>query len=134
MFLSMTNEDVSRQNHEKLAAVNAELAEKCFRLIELAAKQGFTLLVTNGYRTIAQQNALYQIGRRGKPHEKIVTNAKGGESSHNFRRAVDFAFVVRGEVSWDSALYDKIGLWAKIVGLEWGGNWRTFKDRCHVEV
>lgn len=103
-------------------------------MIALAASDGFTLLVTQGFRSIEQQNRLYEIGRRGIPGERKVTNARGGQSNHNRGAAVDFAFVVNGEISWDARLYRHIGRWAAKVGLKWGGNWKSFKDLPHVEL
>lgn len=76
--------------------------------------------MTQGFRSIAEQDKLYQIGRRGKKGEKKVTNAKGGESKHNFGNAVDFAFIINGEISWNEKLYQNIGHWAKICGLKLG--------------
>lgn len=118
----------------RLSDVKPELAEKCEAIIALAASEGFTLIVTQGYRSVEEQNRLYAIGRRGIKGERIVTNARGGQSNHNHRTAVDFAFVVNGEISWDERLYQHIGRWAKQVGLNWGGNWKSFKDFPHVEL
>ncbi|HRH43134.1 MAG TPA: M15 family metallopeptidase [Pyrinomonadaceae bacterium] len=129
-----TPEKIEKQNADKLSHVKPSLAEKCLKIIELAKAEKYTLLVTNGYRSNEEQDKLYQIGRRGIPGEKKVTNTKGGQSNHNSRDAVDFAFVVNGEVSWDEKLYQNIGRWAKIVGLNWGGNWKSFKDFPHVEI
>lgn len=132
--MSYTKEKIEKQNTEKLSKVKPLLAEKCQTIIELARGEGFILIVTNGFRSIEEQNKLYAIGRRGIPGERKVTNAKGGESNHNSGDAVDFAFIVNGEVSWDEKLYkNNIGRWAKIVGLNWGGNWKSFKDFPHVE-
>jgi peptidoglycan L-alanyl-D-glutamate endopeptidase CwlK len=129
-----TKEKISSTNAMRLSDVKPELAEKCEAIIALAASEGFTLIVTQGYRSVEEQNRLYAIGRRGIKGERIVTNARGGQSNHNHRTAVDFAFVVNGEISWDERLYQHIGRWAKQVGLNWGGNWKSFKDFPHVEL
>lgn len=132
--MKFTDEKVKEINAERLDNENIkpELREKAEKLIALAKSQGFTLLVTQGYRSIAEQNALFAQGRT-KPG-KIVTNARGGQSMHNFGKAVDFAFVVDEEISWHEDLYWKIGTWAKAVGLKWGGDWRSIKDKPHVEI
>jgi peptidoglycan L-alanyl-D-glutamate endopeptidase CwlK len=127
-------ERIEKTNSSRLADVKPELAEKCLAIIAQAASEGFTLIVTQGFRSIEEQNRLYQIGRRGIPGERIVTNARGGQSNHNHREAVDFAFIVAGEISWDEKLYQNIGRWAQKVGLKWGGNWKSFKDFPHVEL
>ncbi len=96
---------------------------------ELAAK-GIHVRRTCAYRSIEEQNRLYAQGRtRPGP---IVTNAKGGESWHNYGLAADYAFVVNGKVTWDGP-WARFGRLARANGLEWGGDWRKFCDRPHVQ-
>ena len=47
---------------------------------------GIQLRITQGYRSIAEQDALYAQGRTA-PGE-IVTNARGGQSYHNYGLAL----------------------------------------------
>jgi LAS superfamily LD-carboxypeptidase LdcB len=114
------------QNGARLSKVHPVLAEKAGRILVLASAEGFTLQITQGLRTFAEQDALFK--KRPK-----VTNAKGGQSMHNYGLAVDFAFVVGGKVSWDEKFYKNIGRWADAVGLEWGGRWK-FVDLPHVQL
>ena len=67
--------------------------------LETAKKQGIDLLVTSTYRDNASQNALYAQGRTTPG--KIVTNAKAGQSWHNYRCAVDVVPIVAGKPRWD---------------------------------
>lgn len=118
--------------HPRLAGVHPALRTRALAIIAAAAAEGYTLRVSQGLRTFAEQDALYAQGRTVKG--KRVTNAKGGQSMHNYGLAVDYAFVVDGKVSWDPALYGRLGGWcAKVGGLEWGGSWR-FKDLPHVQL
>lgn len=130
--------------HPKIAAEVATLIDK--------AEAGFppymAIRVVQGLRTYAEQNALYAQGRNGDKRPR-VTNAKGGQSFHNFGLAVDFAILrdtdrngTFEQLSWDTAAdYDKDGTidWQEIVrtftaaGYEWGGSWRTFKDLPHIQ-
>jgi len=93
-------------------------------------KAGIKVIMTQGYRSIAEQNALYAKGRTAPGN--IVTNAPGGASWHNFRRAADYAFVIDGNVTWDGP-WDKFGHIAQLCGLEWGGSWTKFRDKPHVQ-
>ena len=52
------------------------------------------MLVTQGLRTFAEQTALYNQ----KPR---VTNAKAGQSLHNYGLAFDFCLVQNGKTIWD---------------------------------
>lgn len=91
-------------------------------------------------RTIKEQDELYQIGRT-KPG-KIVTNAKGGQSYHNFGLAIDLVLIIDGkDASWDiNTDFDGDGLndWMECVsifkkyGYKWGGEWK-FKDSPHFQ-
>lgn len=102
-------------------AMNAFLAE--------CKKQGITLLVTQGLRTIAEQDAIYAQGRT-KPG-KIVTNAKGGTSFHNFGVAFDVCFLVNGKASWTGD-WKKLGVIASKFGLEHGD--RGWVDLPHFQM
>jgi peptidoglycan L-alanyl-D-glutamate endopeptidase CwlK len=130
VFLFAPN--MSTDNREKLNAVNPLLREKALKILSLAAADGFQLTVTQAVRTFAEQDALFAQGRTRKG--PIVTNARGGQSWHNFGMAVDLAFVVDGKISWDDKLYSKIGKWASVAGLDWGGDWKKFKDLPHVQL
>jgi len=117
-----------------LAKINPQLANR----IRLAAAdlkaQGITIRVTSSYRTFAEQDALYAQGRT-KPGN-IVTNAKGGQSLHNYGLAVDVVPIVNGQPKWDvpESTWQKIGAAGKKQGLEWGGDWTSFKDRPHFQM
>lgn len=112
--------------YRRLEGVHPTLKAKALKMIELAAEEGVTIRVSQGLRTFDEQNALF--GKRPK-----VTNAKGGQSSHNYGVATDFVVYVNGKVTWDVEYYKSIGRWASQVGLTWGGNWR-FKDMPHVQL
>jgi len=96
-------------------------------------KQNINVTITQGLRTIAEQNALYAQGRTTSGN--IVTQAKGGNSMHNYGLAVDFAPIVNGKIDWnDIALFKKIGKIGLSVGFDsYGGDWTSFKDYPHLQ-
>ena len=94
-------------------------------------------IVTEGYRSAAEQDALYAQGRT-KPGA-IVTYKRGGESRHNLvpAQALDVAFLLdNGQVSWSAELLGRFAelLKAGSPAVRWGGDWPGFKDRPHFEV
>ena len=102
------------------------------KLIELCKAAGIDLLITSTYRDNESQDALYAQGRT-KPG-KIVTKAKGGESFHNYRCAFDVVPLVNGKPVWDDIpLWEQIGRLGKQIGLEWAGDWPTFKESPHFQ-
>ncbi|MDQ0269735.1 M15 family metallopeptidase [Cytobacillus purgationiresistens] len=117
------------------------VAEKRDDLIVRAADKGITVVITDDFRSSEDQEALYEKGRTVEGN--IVTNARGGESYHNFGLAIDFALLtVDGVLVWDME-YDGNGNglsdWmevvdiAKEIGFEWGGDWASFKDYPHFQ-
>jgi len=91
----------------------------------------WTTFITDGLRTIQEQNELYAQGRT-KPGN-IVTNARGGDSIHNYGLAIDVAFQRDGKLSYSNDLYKKIVPIAKSLGMTWGGDWASFPDKPHFE-
>jgi len=103
------------------------------KFIELCDEEGIDLLITSTYRDNESQEALYEQGRT-RPG-KIVTNAKPGESWHNYRCAVDVVPLVNGKPNWDGSdpIWQTIGELGEQAGLEWAGRWRTFKELAHFQ-
>jgi peptidoglycan L-alanyl-D-glutamate endopeptidase CwlK len=92
--------------------------------------------LTQTHRSNGEQNKLYAIGRTEKG--KIVTNAKGGESPHNFlpSMAFDIAFItLTKQLSWDKKYFKKFAdiIKSKFPQVECGIDWR-FVDPPHFEL
>jgi peptidoglycan L-alanyl-D-glutamate endopeptidase CwlK len=67
-----------------------------------------------------------------------VTNAGPGESFHQYNRAYDCVPVLQGKPIWGTggkgaALWDKVGKLGKKCGLEWAGEWTTFREFPHFQ-
>ena len=94
---------------------------------------GIDILVTSTFRDNASQDALYAQGRTTAG--KIVTNARGGDSFHNHRCAVDIVPLVNGKPDWDGnhPVWAQIGAIGQECGLEWAGSWKTFKELAHFQ-
>ncbi|MCI0422760.1 MAG: M15 family metallopeptidase [Acidobacteria bacterium] len=73
----------------RLKDIHPILAEKVRKLAELLHPEGVQFRVTQGLRSWSEQEALYAQGRT-VPGPK-VTNAKPGQSWHNYGCAVDVA-------------------------------------------
>jgi peptidoglycan L-alanyl-D-glutamate endopeptidase CwlK len=107
-----------------------ELAEQLIARYE--KESGNILHVTDSFRTVERQAALYAQGRITPGN--IVTNARGGYSSHNYRVAFDVVPVIGISPAWnDLKAFEEIGKIGVKLGLEWGGNWSSFPDRPHFQ-
>ena len=106
--------------------------EKALAFKEKCAEQGIEVIFTSTYRDKESQDTLYAQGRT-KPGP-IVTEVRGGYSFHNHRVAFDFVPVINGKAVWDDKLlWERCGTIGKDCGLEWGGSWKGFKDRPHMQ-
>jgi len=140
---------VDKISLERVGLLHPKIRQSVKNLIEAAeAKLPNTAIrIVQGIRTFPEQQALYDQGR-SKPG-KIVTNAKPGQSFHNFGLAIDFAILydkdkngIYETLSWDTLKdMDKDGEadWMEVVdifedaGYTWGGRWSSIKDNPHLE-
>lgn len=99
-------------------------------------------------RTYKEQDDLYAIGRTINPGKPKVTNARGGQSYHNFGLAFDIVLLkdTNGDGTFETASWetnidfdgDGVADWQEVVniakqyGWEWGGDWR-FTDKPHFQ-
>ena len=114
-----------------------EVADKCQAHIDACSAEGIDLLITCTLRDWEQQAALYQLGRTVSG--SIVTNAKAGDSAHNYGRAYDVVPMRGGKPVWgtiagnDAALWERVGELGESVGMEWAGRWTSFKEMAHFQ-
>lgn len=94
---------------------------------------GLDILIYCTYRSGKEQDELYDQGRTAPG--KIVTNARAGESWHNWHCAFDFVPMVGGKPQWSNlTLYRQAGLIAESVGLEWAGRWTgKLRETAHCQ-
>lgn len=123
-------------NSRKLEDLHPKVREKVEEFIKKCDDVGIDLLVTSTYRDHESQNALYAQGRTA-PGKK-VTNAKGGQSFHNWKVAVDVVPLRNGKPVWNTTgsdweLWEAVGNIGESVGLEWAGRWKTFKEYAHFQ-
>jgi LysM repeat protein len=119
---------------QRLATLHPLVVERGTRLLEQCAAAGLALMVTQGLRTMAEQDALYAQGRTAPG--KIVTNARAGESYHNFGLAFDVLVLdAMGKAQWSDSHpgWRQAGLTGETLGLEWGGRWSGFIDIPHFQ-
>jgi len=122
------------RDEQHLAQVRPALAAAVRKVLAAMAALEAPMVITDGRRTPADQQALYARGRTAPG--RIVTYVDGVTvpGAHVQGRAVDCAFWVAGTVSWDARQpWAAYGACAEAVGLRWGGRWRTLVDLPHIE-
>ena len=120
-------------NSRKLEDLLPQVRTRVEAFLKAADEAGIDLLVTSTYRDNASQDALYAQGRTAPG--RIVTNAKAGQSYHNFRCAVDVVPLRNGKPVWDTKdpVWQTVGRLGKAAGLEWAGDWKRFKEFPHFQ-
>ncbi|KOP29470.1 hypothetical protein ADM98_11375 [Exiguobacterium sp. BMC-KP] len=117
--------------------MDKDVADITRAVIKELAPKGIYVGVAQGYRSKAEQDALYAQGRT-KPGP-IVTGARGGQSNHNFGVAVDlFVYSDDGTksnfYSPGNSKLSAIVAAMKKRGMEWGGDWKGFPDYPHYQL
>ncbi len=121
------------KSEQLLQDVHPELAQRIRTMADEVASQ-MQCVVASGFRSFAEQDALYAIGRTTERDRKPVTNARAGQSYHNYGLAVD-VHTWKGTVDWtDEAEATMRGPIGESLGLEWGGRWTSPYDPPHFQL
>lgn len=110
----------------KLEGVHTDLVKVVHRAIELTE---IDFRVLEGLRTVSRQKELVKAGASTTMNSRHITG-----------HAVDLGALVGGQIRWDWPLYFKIADAMKQaakelnVSIEWGGDWKTFKDGPHFQL
>jgi peptidoglycan L-alanyl-D-glutamate endopeptidase CwlK len=113
--------------------LHPRLRTLCRQLIDLSRQNGIEIIITQTLRTRQEQDALYAQGRTASGN--IVTNVRYPYSMHCWGLAFDVAVMLNGKVTWNRLdLYDRVGQLGKSLGLRWGGDFKTLKDRPRFEL
>lgn len=120
-------------NSRNIDDLHPHVAMLCHNFVLACAAQGIDVSITSTYRDNEAQNALYAEGRTA-PGD-IVTNAKGGQSFHQYRLAFDFVPIVGGKARWsDLKTIERCGVIGEGLGLEWAGRWVHMKESLHLQA
>ena len=111
-----------------------ELKTKLAMFQRACAAAKIDILITQGYRTPAEQEELYAKGR--SVPGSIVTQLRGigkNPSNHCLGKAFDICFLANKKVTYQGP-WEKVGALGEKCGLIWGGRWAKFPDRPHFEI
>lgn len=128
------DQQVSARSEKVIGTLLPEVQPYARSLFLKAAAAGITIEILSGNRTYAAQDELFEKGRRGVAGEKIVTNARGGHSNHNFGIAFDIGVFEGGAYIGESPKYKAVAVLGKELGLSWGGDWKSIQDEPHFEL
>ena len=116
------------------------LKDEVIKTLTLLENKGIFVRISQGLRTFTEQTAIYEQGRSLPGN--IVTNAKAGQSFHNYGLAFDFCLLHKdGTVSWseiEDANNDKQADFMEVIEefekIGWtSGFWWKHADKDHLE-
>jgi peptidoglycan LD-endopeptidase CwlK len=111
---------------ERLKGVHPDLVRVMKRAIQLTP---IDFTVVEGVRTLARQKQLMVAGATRTLNSRHLTG-----------HAVDIAPLINKEVRWDWPLFHQMAVAVKAaaavegIPIEWGGDWRKFKDGPHWQL
>jgi peptidoglycan L-alanyl-D-glutamate endopeptidase CwlK len=126
--------------------LHPSLKPLCQQWLDKCKFQAINVTVIETYRSAAEQDRLFAIGREvnGTVIGMTFTKARGGQSKHNFTlngkpasKAFDFTIINRGECNWDTNTPEWTAAVAigKALGLVWGGDFPSKQfDADHFEL
>ena len=117
-----------------LDLIEPEFRLKVLDLVAACLARGYSYHATRGYDTYGAQMALWAKGRTTSGPR--VTNAKGGQSAHNFGIAIDFVLdkdqATKGvQPDWSAEAYNVLIEEAQKLGLHSGV---LYNDRPHISL
>ncbi|WP_417219519.1 M15 family metallopeptidase [Achromobacter spanius] len=123
---------LSQRSLTRLTGVHPDLVE----VVKLAIQRTpVDFLVVEGVRTVAQQREYVTKGASQTMNSYHLPQADG------LGHAVDLAPLVDGAIPWNDwakfkNLADVVKACAAELGVpvEWGGDWKTFKDGPHFQI
>jgi peptidoglycan LD-endopeptidase CwlK len=122
---------LTQRDEQRLIGVHPDLV-RVIRRAAATTTLGFTVL--EGVRTLERQRQLVKQGASRTLRSRHIPGPDG------LAKAVDIAPLLSGKVSWDWPLYHRLAVIVKAaaaaenVPIEWGGDWRTFKDGPHWQL
>ncbi len=139
----LTLAQVKEKSKKRLEGLNPIVKAAAEKLIENAYNRGVQILLVQGFRSHDDQASLYAKGRTA-PGPK-VTNCPPTYSPHEYGLAIDFCIYDKEgkEILWDVNIdQDKDGRadWMEVVEeakkqkFAWGGDFKSFVDRPHLEM
>lgn len=117
-------------NSRQLTDLRADVEKNCRIFLRLCESEGLKVLVTQTLRDDEYQASLYAKGRTAPG--SIVTNSKV-TTFHGAGLAFDFCQNVKGREYSDASFFTRCGAIAKRVGFSWGGDFKSFPDRPHIQ-
>lgn len=125
---------ISATSERRLKGVHPDLVRVVRRCAKDWKDKETGWIITCGVRSLEEQKLLLRKGATKTMRSRHLKAPNG------YSHAVDFACTIKGVPRWDWPLYHKLAVAVKAaakaekVPIEWGGDWRSFKDGPHYQL
>ena len=126
---------MDQKSEKYLATVHPDLVRVFRRAVQLqAARGGPTPIVTEGVRSYSRQREMVAKGASKTMNSRHLAGSDG------LSKALDVAFIIGGKPNWSWPLFKTFAdIMQKAskeldIPVEWGGDWKTFKDGPHFQL
>lgn len=134
--LAVAGDKADARSEKAIETLHPRVKPYARALVSAARQQGVVIKILSGLRSFEEQAELYRKYKAGGP-----LAAPPGRSNHNYGIAFDIG-VFTGSTDpekakayqAESGAYDLVGGLAGTIGLSWGGNWKSKKDKPHYEL
>lgn len=126
---------IDRSTKNMGSGIHAVVKASAIEMIRRAYTEDINVQISSGFRSFAEQTRLYNQGRTTSG--SIVTNARAGQSNHNYGLAIDYFLTSEdgAKALWNvNAQWRRVAAIGKTLGFVWGGDWSSFKDYPHLEM
>lgn len=120
-----------RPSSNSLSTLDPYVAQLATKFLELTKANNLDVRILYAFRSWDEQDRLYAQGRTTPG--SIITNARGGDSFHNWGLAFDAAPFENGVISTDMEKFNLMGRFGEQAGLEWGGRFKDLLDLPHFQ-
>lgn len=134
------SKELSQSDINKINTLHPDIRDSVKTMLQNLKKDGVKVEITLALRTYEEQDILFAKGRNDKgevsDQSKVVTNARGGQSYHNFGLAFDLTVYDKdNKKTWkqDSEEWKKVIAEGKNQGFEAGAEWADFPDLPHFQ-
>lgn len=112
-------------NSRDIKDLRPDVAANCRVFLDLCKQQGLQVMIAGTVR-----DAEYQLDRFNKGYSK---SKRPSFHAQGVGLAFDFCKNVRGHEYDDLDFFQQCGLIGEAMGFEWGGRWKNFPDRPHLQ-
>ena len=112
-------------NSRNIDDLRPDVAANCRRWLSRCREAGLLVLITGTVRDEEYQRYCFEQGTAATPYPSFHGKRAG--------LAFDFCQNVKGKEYSDLAFFQKAGELGEKLGFEWGGRWKSFPDRPHLQ-